>query len=93
MSVSSCYTGGHIPGMGPGDTLASPFLPVMFTSKATVGPDSDGRPWGPPAAPHLLQQLRAEAEGSRAAPLFSPTPITFAEVLRAPGTPLPCTPR
>lgn len=51
MSVSSCYTGGHIPGMGPGDTLASPLVPGMFTSKATVGSDSDGRPRGPPAPP------------------------------------------
>lgn len=72
MSVSSGYTGGHVPVMDPGDNLASPSLPGMFTSKAVVGPDSDGLgPTGPTRAPHLLQQLRAAAEGSWAAPLFS----------------------
>lgn len=72
MSVSSCYTGGHVPVMDHGDNLASPSLPGMFTSKAIVGSDSDGLgPTGPNRAPHLLQQLRAAAEGSWAAPLFS----------------------
>lgn len=51
--------------MGPGDTLASPFLPGMFTSKATVGPDSDGRPPGPPAPP---PPSAAAAGGGRGLP-------------------------
>lgn len=72
MPVSSCYTGGHVPVMDHGDNFASPSLPGMFTSKAMVGQDSDGLgPTGPNRAPHLLQQLRAAAEGSWAAPLFS----------------------
>lgn len=67
----------------------------MFTSKATPGPDSDRLgPAGPTRAPHLLQQLRAGGgQGLPGSAFVFPTPITFAEVLRARGTPLSCTPR
>lgn len=61
----------------------------MFTSKATPGPDSDRLgPAGPTRTPHLLQQLRAGGGGGRGLPgsaFVFPTPITFAEVLRARG--------
>lgn len=70
-------------------SLAS-FLPRMFTARARVGLDREGPGHGGPAlSPHPPSPLPCGFGSPARAPAGSafvfPTPVTFAEVLPAPG--------